>query len=84
MKGDPAPLYVVPLWMFFAALGAIMAVSICIHAYVVYRFRGLDKESRALSVQMAQHKSKMEENTFSNRALKNTLEQLFGKPTNGG
>lgn len=77
-------MYVVPLWMFLAALGITLALSAAIHGIVFYKYRDLDKEARTLYVAIGQHKGKVEENTFTMKALIRTLDQLFGKPINGG
>jgi hypothetical protein len=66
----------VPLWFFILALGIVILISMATNAFLVWRFTGL-------CVVLGQHKSKVEENTFSLKALKKTLEQLFGKPVNG-
>ena len=80
-----------PLSLFIVSIGIVLAVSIASHAYFVYRFRdlwrkfpGFDKELPVISIQIAELKCRLEENTFTNRALEKVLISLFGKPTNGG
>lgn len=67
----------IPLWFFIVALGAVLAISIAAHAYVIYRFR-------VMSLQITEHKGVMQINTFTMKSLNKTLLDLFGKPANGG
>lgn len=74
----------IPVWAFIAIIGGLVALAIAINAYLVYTFRGLDRECRVISLQIAEHKTKLEINTFTMKELTRVLNQLFGKPTNGG
>ena len=74
----------IPLWFFILALGIVLVIAIAAHGYIIWRFRSLDEECRVLSVAIGQYKGKVEENTFTMKALNRTLERLFGASANGG
>ena len=74
----------IPLWEFYTVLGFVLAASVLVNGYLIYKFRNIDKEARTLSAQLGQHKTTLELNTFSNKALTKRLDELFGKPVNGG
>jgi hypothetical protein len=75
----------IPLWQVLVALGVVLVLSIAVNGWLVYRLCR-DKDLKVLSLQLAQHKSTLELNTFSNNALAKILDELFGKPKplNGG
>ena len=77
----------IPLWFFIAALGIILVVMIATHSYLIWRFRelrGLDKECRVLSLQIAEHKGKLEKTDHTMGRLVRAINSLIGEHGNGG
>jgi hypothetical protein len=74
----------VPLWFFILTLGIVLVITIAAHGYIVWKFRGLDKECRVLSLQLAEHKSKMENTDHTMGRLVRAINALIGPQGNGG
>ena len=73
-----------PLWFFILTLGIVLFIAIAAHAYIIWRFHGLDKECRVLSVQLAEHKGKVEKADYTMGRLVRAINSLIGEHSNGG